>query len=272
MTKRKPVDPSKDLTGRRFGKLTVLGNASNGSFLSTRWRCVCDCGNEIVVMGRDLRAGDKKSCGCIYRNSRSLLFPGAKFGMLTIIEKYLDDPKIGDLWYTECECGNKTIKNGKRLLSGTISCGCMCHAHNSHPKHGKHGHPLYRRWSSMKTRCMNKNQPAYKNYGGRGISVCKEWVDSFEAFYEWAINNGFSENLSLDRIDVNGDYSPENCRWATPSEQSNNRRKNHIITVCAESLTIAQASEKYGVRPDTILARIRRGWSDEESVFGKAGR
>ena len=116
---------------------------------------------------------------------------------------------------------------------------------------------LYRIWSNMKTRCENPNRKDYKRYGQRGVKVCEEWSD-FLTFYEWAINNGYKDGLTLDRIDANSNYEPSNCRWATAKEQGNNRTNNHLITYNGETKTIAQWAEERNINHDTLYSRINR--------------
>jgi hypothetical protein len=136
--------------------------------------------------------------------------------------------------------------------------------------HGK-GTRLYSIWKAMKTRCFNPNFAAYARYGGRGITVCKEWVDDFLAFQKWALANGYSDDLTLDRIDTNKSYCPENCRWASYKEQANNTRRNIKITVNGETGTVAEICRKYSVNHFLVYDRITRlGWEPEKAIFTPA--
>lgn len=154
-----------------------------------------------------------------------------RFGKL-VVEKYNGlDKDNNATWLCRCDCGNIKVINGKLLRNKhTVSCGC--HRANilatSGFKHGLKNTKLYDVWEGMKQRCSNPKHTGYKYYGARGIKVCKEWKDNFKIFYEWATNNGYKQGLSIDRIDVNGDYTPSNCRWVTMAEQNKNKRKNKI--------------------------------------------
>ena len=126
---------------------------------------------------------------------------------------------------------------------------------------------LYKRWTDMKKRCNNKKNKRYEGYGGRGIRVCDEWEHSFEAFYRWATENGYREDLSIDRIDVNGNYEPSNCRWISMSEQAKNTRRNHFLTAHGKTQTISDWARETGINVDVIKDRVNRlNWSDEEAV------
>ena len=127
--------------------------------------------------------------------------------------------------------------------------------------HGYTGTRLYRTWCNMKGRCYRKSMKRYERYGGRGITVCKEWKDSFEIFKEWALSNGYSDNLTLDRIDNNGNYCPENCRWITNKEQQSNKSDNHLITYNGKTQTITQWAEELGMSGKSFEKRIRV-WKD----------
>lgn len=121
--------------------------------------------------------------------------------------------------------------------------------------HHKTKSRLFKIWESMKERCCREKHAHFKDYGGRGIAVCSEWKDSFDAFYDWAVNHGYKDNLTIDRKDVNGNYEPSNCRWITPKEQQNNKRNNHFVTVDGVKMTISQCSDKYGISKSTIRWR-----------------
>ncbi len=154
-----------DLTGKVFGKLTVLQRDKTVN-KRTKWLCKCECGNEISVEAYNLKTGHTQSCGCFQKEATST--------------------------------ASKT--------------------------HGKTHTRLYRIWNCMKNRCYRKSYHAYNHYGGRGITVCDEWLNDFQAFHDWAIANGYNDGLSIDRIDVDKGYSPHNCRWVTMAEQNKNKR------------------------------------------------
>jgi hypothetical protein len=146
-----------------------------------------------------------------------------------------------------------------------MSCGCLRKA-GSHRTHNLSDTRLYRIWGNIKSRCYNTNIRQYKDYGARGITVCNEWLNSFEVFYEWAMANGYSEELTIDRIDVNGNYEPSNCRWITMKEQSKNRTDNHHLTHNGETKTIAEWSEITGIHRATIESRLKAGLTIEQAL------
>lgn len=138
--------------------------------------------------------------------------------------------------------------------------------------HGGKGTRLYAIWKAMKTRCYNPNVAAFPQYGGRGIAICDEWRDNFPAFREWSFANGYADSLTIDRIDNNKGYSPDNCRWVTYKEQANNTRRNIVVTLKGETGTVAEMCDKYGIsNPFLIYDRITRlGWDAERAFFTPA--
>lgn len=193
---------------------------------------------------------------------------GKKFGKLTVIEEQEERNKRKEIIYKcECECGNIVYVRGISLRNGsTKSCGCL-----KGEKHGKYKHRLYSIWKNMKNRCYNEKYYQYKDWGGRGIVVCDEWKHSFEAFYNWAMNNSYRDDLSIDRIDNDGNYKPSNCRWLTTKEQSYNRRSNVYLTYDGKTQTIMGWAKELNIKHITIYARRLRhkDWTDEQCLFGK---
>lgn len=137
-------------------------------------------------------------------------------------------------------------------------------------KHGKYHTRLYRIYSNMKKRCYNSNMINYKNYGGRGIKVCNEWLDNFMTFYDWAMDNGYRDDLTIDRIDINGNYEPANCRWLTYKQQANNRRNNVYLTYDGKTQTMKEWADELNIPYSRINCRHRRGYTDKECLFGKS--
>ena len=193
-----------DLTGRRFGRLTVVGLAES-TYAGRYWLCKCECGNEINVQGSNLRSGNVTSCKCYRKEMQSIT----------------------------------QIKHN------------MCHT------------KLYKVYSGILNRCKNKK---WKYYHGKGITICNEWKNDFMAFYNWATLNGYKEGLSIDRIDNDGNYDPNNCKWSTVKEQQRNRSVNHVLEFQGENKCISEWAEILNIDKRTILSRIRAGWSIEEAL------
>lgn len=138
---------------------------------------------------------------------------------------------------------------------------------NPNYKHGGKGTRLFSIWANMKSRCYNQNTTHYSRYGARGITVCEEWKDDFQAFYDWAISNGYEDHLTIDRIDNDGNYEPSNCRWATVNEQSTNRSTNHVVTINGISKCLMDWCVDCGVNYKTVKDRLKRGWTYEDALF-----
>lgn len=213
------VKVREDLTGRKFGRLTVLEQAED--YVSpkgthcTRWLCECSCKNhnKIIVNGYALRRGETKSCGCLKNN------------------KYEDIRLYNQEYHKDVDF--------TRLL---------------------------KIWNDMYRRCNKPTHKRYDDYGGRGITVCEEWNNSFEEFYYWAISNGYNNSLTIDRIDNDKGYSPNNCKWSTYEEQANNKRSCHYITYNGETHTIKEWGKINNINPTTIRTRIHAGWNEIDAI------
>lgn len=159
-------------------------------------------------------------------------------------------------WVCRCDCGKIKTIPGCSLRSGhTKSCGCLM------VKHGKsHKERLYETWKNMRRRCYDKSNKRYANYGGKGIRICDDW-NEYSNFRKWALENGYSENLTIDRIDVNGNYCPENCRWADSLVQANNTTRNRYIEYNEKTQSMADWAREFGIKYYTMNSRIQHGWS-----------
>ena len=202
-----------------------------------------------------------------------------KFGRLLVIKYYGKSKDGHSIWECKCDCGNIINANARSLKTqNTKSCGCL---HNeilknrkgvkcNFYKHGKTNTRLFCIFNSMKQRCLNISNKNYKFYGGKGIKICDEWLNKekgFINFYNWAMNNGYKENLTIDRIDNNGDYEPNNCRWTTMKKQANNITNNHLITYKGKTHTISEWSKIINIKPDTLVKRLNvYKWSIEKSL------
>ena len=198
---------------------------------------------------------------------------GQRFGRLVVVNRaknfICSSGREITMWHCVCDCGvEKDVASTSLVNGATTSCGCwnyeqMKNKEIKHRKHGERGTSLYERWHGIKRRCADKSN---KSYGGRGIKVCKEWEESYEAFAKWAKENGYSEELTIDRIDNNGDYCPENCRWVNHSVQQNNKTNNIRITFNGETHTQTEWSKITGLNRYTIHDRLKRGWSVEKTL------
>ncbi|MBB6446465.1 hypothetical protein [Bacillus benzoevorans] len=198
---------------------------------------------------------------------------GKHFGRLIVIEySHFSGGKA--YWKCLCECGNEKLVRGDHLKSlKIISCGCFHKetTSNRFSTHRKSDTRLFSIWSGIKNRCFNPNEPTYKDYGGRGITVCEEWLE-FIPFYGWAIHNGYSDNLTIDRIDNNGNYDPSNCKWSTKTEQSRNRRSNVKVTIDGETKTLTEWAEISGLAISTLRNRYIKGIRGKKLINPKRMR
>lgn len=202
---------------------------------------------------------------------------GQKFGRLTVLEFKARNKQYDSLWLCRCECGNEKVIAGGKLFSGhTKSCGCLQKERTSEAK-VKHGlyfndsgkrAKLYRVWIGIKERCTNPNNKKYSDYGGRGISISNEWIDYIN-FHNWAIGNGYCEGLTIERIDVNGNYEPNNCKWIPQSEQSKNRRDCHRIEFNGSIRLLTDVCSELGINNKAVAQRLRRGWDVQKALTTK---
>lgn len=190
---------------------------------------------------------------------------GKRFGRLVVIRDSGVRKSGSVYWECQCDCGNVTIVNSRSLRkNGQQSCGCYRGAGNT--KHGMAGTRLYRIWSSMRTRCENKSSNGYDIYGGAGIKVCEQWKE-FSSFSEWALSNGYAEDLTIDRIDCKKGYSPDNCRWVDRYEQANNRRNCLVFEKDGKKQTLAQWCAELELDYRLVINRIQRlGWPFERAI------
>ena len=197
---------------------------------------------------------------------------GQKFGKLTAIRlHHIKKEKSGTrhYWLFKCDCGQECVINKQYATSGhTKSCGCSKGEMITNKKitHNLSKSRIYIIYHQIIRRCYNKNNVAYENYGGRGIVMCDEWKNDFKTFYDWAMNNDYKENLTIDRINVNGNYCPENCRWVDKKEQARNTRHNHYITYRGVTHCISEWAEIYKIDKRLLGERLRHGWSFTRAI------
>lgn len=270
----------------QFGNLKVIDfhRIQNGTKAVPYFKCECTCGNIVDVTCDHVLGGNTRSCGCLRHihskkqqpDQETLSHIGETYNYLTIIEGFRKEDsggKMRDFYRCKCKCGNIVDIKAYSVLSGlTKSCGC---AHvdsmktrdtsNVYKTHGLYKSELYRRWGSMKSRCYNPSSSRYNSYGGRGIKVCDEWRaydtenkinTGFINFYNWSVNNGYSEGLSIDRIDVDGNYEPDNCRWVPLQDQYINKQNTIYITSDIEVYDNGNIINDHYTLPMTIWSKI----------------
>lgn len=189
---------------------------------------------------------------------------GQRFGRLLVIERYgyTDAKRRLPTWLCQCDCGNIIqLSTGRINFEDTKSCGCLRRKTtiDRNKTHGFSKTRLYKIWVGMKKRCYNEKSENYRNYGGRGIAICNEWLDDFMAFRKWALESGYAKNLSIDRIDTNGNYEPSNCRWATNTEQARNQRKTIHFELFGERKTLSEWCEYAEIKYMRAYQRYKNG-------------
>lgn len=243
-----------DIEGEKFGLLTVknfIERKNNRIF----YECVCDCGNHKVMDRSQLRdKGRSPSCGC----DRSKSLEDKDYIGLMVVADTKQRDNNGELLVTaKCKhCGS--IKEYRRCnVSKNKSCGCLKDKliGEANSTHGQRYTRLYQTWIDMRRRCNNKNRAKYEDYGGRGISYLKDW-DSFEVFYDWAMSNGYDDSLTIDRIDNDKNYTPDNCRWTTMKVQQNNRRDNVLINIEGIEKSASEWGREIDMTEQAIFYRI----------------
>ena len=199
---------------------------------------------------------------------------GQRFGRLLVVSRAENSASGKPRWNCICDCGNAFIASGNALKSGyTKSCGCYNRevSTKNHYRHGGHNDRLYGVWNMMKQRCGNRNNRFYKNYGGRGITICDEWKDDYESFKLWSMENGYDPTATrgectIDRIDNDKGYCPENCRWTNKRVQANNCRTNRWLTYKGRTKTVSQWAKETGICASTIIYRDNHGWPVEKTL------
>jgi hypothetical protein len=199
---------------------------------------------------------------------RIVVTTGEKFNRWTVIKEVARDKHKRRMILCRCECGTEKVVPLTYLRSGeSKSCGCMKIEMfiRQNTKHGGSRTKLYKVWTSMKQRCLNEKCSVFEGYGGRGITICDEWLD-YETFRKWAVSTGYKNGLTIERKDVNGNYEPGNCEWIPQSKQSMNTRSNRIINFNGKSQTLKEWSVETGINYDTLFGRLRKGWSIKRAL------
>ena len=191
---------------------------------------------------------------------------GKTIGSVVVLHKSEKNKQGNYTWLCKCVCGNYAIISGGQLTGKNnvkISCGCKS---GSYIRHGLGNSKLYYSYKDMIKRCYNINSSGYHKYGGIGITVCKEWLEDITIFSKWAILNGYKEGLTIDRIDPLGNYTPENCRWVTKSDNSSRTSRSIIVEMEGESHSIRGWSAKYGIHHNTVFGRLKRGYNLKQAL------
>lgn len=271
--KRGVAVDTNSLVGQRFGRLVVIERSKNWVSGPIKWLCQCDCGATCEPQAGNLKSGKAQSCGCYRREQVSKLkgsvrpphvdLTGKIFGRWTVIGFSGRTKARDSKWLCRCSCGIQKNVSGSNLTKGwSKSCGCYREEKSRETVNGFRvkGHPLYSRWGQMLSRCSNPQHFAYPDYGGRGVKVCERWHD-FMLFLD-DMSPGWRPGLTLDRINVDGNYEPGNCRWSDSIEQMTNRRTSKLIDTPWGQMTIGAAAKKLGMSYVPMQYRVKR-WPKE---------
>lgn len=276
--KPKRANNAIDLTGHRFGRLTAIKLHSVVNKRSM-WECACDCGKIHIAALSRLRYGDTNSCGCLVHKPahNAVDLTGQRFGRLVAIELHSVLRGKISIWRCRCDCGSAcNVRISDLRSSKTKSCGCLYSESRSeiNLKHGcsRVGRqtPENKIWKRMKARCHTPSDGCYYKYGARGITVCQRWRDSFPAFLE-DMGPRPGQEYSIERVNNDGPYCPENCKWVTRETQSRNKRSNRWITFDGLTLCLTDWSVKTGINLRTLHARLSSGWSIERALTEPSG-
>lgn len=276
-----------DLTGKIYGNVIVEGinikeyenSKEKYSKKVVLWDCKCIfCNDKKILRKCDLdRIKRINTTGCLCEDGKIMV--GARFGKL-VIESFYGSKDGERFWNCKCDCGNITRVSTGSLTSGnTMSCGCiriekLLKWREEHTNDTKHSEKrdctrLYTIWGGMKSRCNCENNHAYKYYGGKGVMVCDEWVESFVTFRNWSFENGYNEALTIDRIDANGNYEPSNCRWVDMKVQANNKTNNKYISYNGIIKTLSEWCDELNLPYDRTKARLNALNMSAEEAFKK---
>jgi len=284
--------------GAKYNRWTICGEKFTGDKNLTYVPVRCDCGTTKSLKATVVTSGASKSCGCLSREKASERMAkqnkefakwrtgkskyldtkvGSRYGRLTVTSSAF---RVGYGKYNidvVCDCGTAKTLSVNLLVRGCIqSCGCIAKEKSSrraterNKTHGLSGHKLYHVWSKMIDRCHNESSGDFKYYGGRGISVCDRWRHDLSLFIR-DMETSFFDGATIERIDVNGNYSPENCTWATRKEQARNQRQNRLLTIDGETKTLSEWCEDYGLAYELVRCRLIRGWPIEISLTAPKG-
>lgn len=276
-----PPEERTELIGKKFTKLTVTSFAYYNDKNRDFWNCICECGNEKIIRGASLKAGNTKSCGCLIKEKnrtspkRRKDLTGQRFGKLVVIE-IVTTLKNDVIWRCKCDCGGeKNVRRSKLVCGYTKSCGCLASEISSWKIHGKTKHSLHKKWISMRRRCEDeKHGSFYELYGGRGIKVYDDWhgPEGFVRFFDYCysihpdLDQLLVQKYELDRIDTNGNYEPGNIRFVTKTENMRNRRNSIFVSFRGEQRRLSDLSEEFNMNHKLVASRIERGWEVERAL------